>query len=171
MAAEWRSIVGYEGLYEVSSDGLVRSLSRVVRHWQGGTARRPGRVLRPGQNKKGYLMVVLCRDRNEQTRFIARLVAQTFIPNPTRLPQVNHLNGVKADNKVGNLEWTDNSGNQKHAWATGLQPQRRRAECPRGHSMKDAYERPDGEGRMCRTCARERAAARNRLKAKRCCAA
>ena len=78
------------------------------------------RELKSGLNYKGYLQIKL---RGKSYK-IHRLVAETFIPNPDNLPQVNHLDGCKTNNAVSNLEWANNSDNQLHAWANNLQPVR-----------------------------------------------
>ncbi|MEL7418089.1 MAG: NUMOD4 domain-containing protein [Cyanobacteria bacterium J06555_3] len=104
MAEEiWKSIVGYEEIYAVSSLGRVKNLTR-------------GKIRKLGDNTRGYLRVNL--SKNGQSKFFSvhRLVATAFIPNPDRLPQVNHRNGVKTDNRVENLEWVDISKNQKHSY-------------------------------------------------------
>ena len=94
MKEEWKSIAGYEGLYEVSSLGRVRSLKF------GKT-----KVLKPLDNGCGYLYVNLYKNREVKKFKVHRLVAQTFIPNPLGKPQVNHNNEIKTDNRVENLEW------------------------------------------------------------------
>lgn len=93
----WKDIKGYEGLYQVSNLGRVKSLNY----------HRTGReeILLPNQDKYGYLYVNLYKERKRTTKKFHRLVAETFIPNPLKLPQVNHINEDKTDNRVENLEW------------------------------------------------------------------
>ena len=104
----WKDIKDYGGLYKVSDKGNIIGTKRNV-------------MLSPYQNHKGYFIISLTKNSVKKTHSIHRLVAETFIPNPNNLPQVNHKNGIKTCNEVWNLEWTDNSGNQKHAFANGLQ--------------------------------------------------
>jgi hypothetical protein len=105
---EWRPIIGYEGLYEVSDLGNVKSLN------YKGT--RQEKLLKVGKNHKGYLYIILCKKGLKQKNFkVSRLVAKAFIPNPNNLPQVNHLDGDKINNKVENLQWCTNQGNRDHA--------------------------------------------------------
>lgn len=100
---QWRSIPGYEGIYQVSSEGRVKNAY--------------GHVLKPETAKNGYKRVTLFDKKKFQ---VHRLVALAFIPNPDNKEVVNHRNGVKADNRVENLEWVTWSENAKHAYATGL---------------------------------------------------
>lgn len=93
--------------YAVSSDGSIYSLRR-------------GRKLSPKRNWDGYLRVQLWDHGDCQFVSIHRLVAEAFIPNPEGKPFVNHINGVKSDNRVGNLEWCTQKENIGHAWETGL---------------------------------------------------
>lgn len=92
---EWRSVVGYEGLYSVSSDGLV---------WSD----RRKKVLKPSLDKYGYYYHVFSVDGLRKTVKSHRLVAEAFIPNPENKPTVDHLNGNKKDNRVENLAWATN---------------------------------------------------------------
>lgn len=78
------------------------------------------RVLKGWVNSEGYIHYDVINNSEKGHR----LIAQTFLPNPNNYPQVNHINGNKADNRVENLEWCDNAHNQQHAWDTGLQQKR-----------------------------------------------
>lgn len=104
MIEEWKPVVGYEGLYEVSSLGRVRSLDRYVKNNYSYWLRK-GKVLSPEKNKDGYLLVSLCCNGKRYLRTVHRLVAEAFIPNPDNLPEVNHINEDKSNNRVENLEW------------------------------------------------------------------
>ena len=95
----WKDIIGYEGLYQVSSLGRVRSLDRFYYRLH------KGKVLSPTKDRYGYLTVTLNCNGKSKTIKIHRLVAQAFIENPDNLPQVNHKDEVKSNNCVDNLEW------------------------------------------------------------------
>lgn len=105
---KWKSIVGYEGLYEISNYGNVRSLDRFVACCYGSKQFIRGKIISPQPNQHGYLMVSLNKESQRNVHYIHRLVAQAFIPNPNNLPQVNHKDEVKDNNMVDNLEWCDN---------------------------------------------------------------
>lgn len=77
-------------------------------------------ILKPGTSGWGYLQVNLYYDSKHHTRYVHKLIAETFIPNPDNKPKVNHINGIKTDNRVCNLEWVTNSENEKHAYDIGL---------------------------------------------------
>lgn len=107
MNEEWKSVVGYEGLYEVSNLGRVKSLERIAykgkKHSQLFIV--PSKILSPKKTKCGYLAAHLSKDGKDCHIFIHRLVAQAFLPNPEGLPQVNHKDEDKTNNAVWNLEW------------------------------------------------------------------
>lgn len=99
----WKPVVGYEGLYEVSNFGRVRSVDHYVHHYRGGLKVVRGRILKPSFSGTGYLQVRLGAKSNNH--LVHRLVAEAFIPNPDNLPQVNHKDEDKTNNCVENLEW------------------------------------------------------------------
>lgn len=111
---EWRPIAGYEGLYEVSSLGRVRSLDIRVRTYQGTRARR-GRLLRFKPRPDGYKTVSLSRDSKVTDFLVHRLVASAFISNPLSHPEVNHRDFDKTNNQASNLEWCNAGMNRVHS--------------------------------------------------------
>lgn len=116
---EWRSVKGYEGIYEVSNDGRVRRIAGWSNKNNG--YRYPTGELKQN-NVHGYMRVALYK-KGVPTRYsVHRLVASAFLKNPNNLPQVNHKDGNKGNNNVKNLEWVTQSQNMKHARDTGLYP-------------------------------------------------
>jgi hypothetical protein len=115
----WKSIPGYEGLYEVSSYGRVRALDR-VQPGPWGVQLYPGQLKKAYRIPAGYMRVRLSRADKAKTLSVHRLVALAFLPNLPGLEQVNHKNGIKADNRVENLEWCTRRENMQHAFTTGL---------------------------------------------------
>jgi hypothetical protein len=118
----WKDISGYEGKYQVSSVGRVKGVAR--KRAGGGNVKE--RILKPAITENGYYFVTLYIDGIAKRKKIHRLVAQTFIDNPDGKPEVNHINGVKTDNRAENLEWATRSENQTHAVRHGLQTGLRR---------------------------------------------
>lgn len=116
-----RYINGFEGLYKVDRSGNVYSIDKPVKHNYGGIAIKKGKKLKPEVTNAGYLRVLLINHNGDRChKSIHRLVAETYIPNPNNLPQVNHINGNKYDNRVENLEWCTSQYNNRHALSTGL---------------------------------------------------
>ena len=115
---EWKNVIGYEGLYEVSNTGQVRSLDRYVKYSNGRICLHKGKVLSPAKDKYGYLAVVLSCNGKQKTIKIHRLVAQAFIENPDNLPEVNHLDEDKTNNNVDNLEWCTTKYNSNYGHRT-----------------------------------------------------
>lgn len=108
----WKPIKGYEGLYEISSFGNVRSLRRNTTN---------GKIIKSQKTKTGYYRVGLCKNGKLKHYFVHRLVAKAFILNPDNLPQVNHKNECKTDNNVDNLEWCSMLYNVRYG--TGIERQ------------------------------------------------
>lgn len=103
----WKDIQGFEGLYQVSNDGKVRSLDRIINYKDGRARLEKGHKLKPHADKKGYTRVTLCKNNKCKPYLVHRLVAMAFIPNPNNWPQVNHKDENKTNNTVWNLEWCD----------------------------------------------------------------
>ena len=100
----WKPVVGFGGYYEVSNLGRVRSLDG--KKWNGKVwCIKKGRILKLSRCTNDYLFVILSINNKKKQVLIHRLVAEAFIPNPENLPQVNHINENKTDNRVENLEW------------------------------------------------------------------
>lgn len=110
---EWRDIKGYEGLYQVSNKGRVKRLERsyTERNSRKAIHILEEKELKPSKTKKGYLLVVLYKNNERKIKKIHRLVAEAFLENTDNLPQVNHKDECKTNNKVENLEWCDNKYN------------------------------------------------------------
>jgi len=120
----WLDIVGYEGYYQVSNLGRVRSLDRGIyvndeRYSKPRWVRRKGKILGNGVNGTGRRMVILCILGTRKNITVHRLVARHFLPNPNNLPVVNHINHDHVDNRASNLEWCTYSYNTQHAIAAG----------------------------------------------------
>ena len=110
MSEVWRDVAGYEGRYQVSSMGRVKSLERKDR--LGRIVKE--RILKPGVVGSGYLMISLCTGGKQKMFLVHRLVCEAFHENPDNKPQVNHINEDKADNRACNLEWCTCKQNLNH---------------------------------------------------------
>jgi hypothetical protein len=114
----WKAVVGYEGIYEVSNLGRVRSLDRVKigsRH----NSKLKGKLLSLRIINHGYCAVVLYNTNSNISKTVHRIVAEAFIANPEGKKEVNHINLIKDDNRVENLEWCTRSENMIHAGKNG----------------------------------------------------
>lgn len=110
----WRDVKGYKGLYQISSKGRLKSLSRPVRHARGGFRVTKQRIIEPRKGKRGYFVFTLSKEGQSSQRYAHRLIAIAFIPNPEGKPHINHRNGVKDDNRIKNLEWCTHQENHLH---------------------------------------------------------
>ena len=115
---EWKDISDLDGKYQISSFGRVKSLSRVVNLETAQGVKERIRVL--GTNPKGYSVISLCFGHCKMKTFtVHRVVANAFIPNISNLPEINHKNLIKQDNRVINLEWVTSKQNTNHSWRFG----------------------------------------------------
>lgn len=115
----WKDIPEYEGLYKASSHGSIISLDRISYNFRG-QLKLKGKKLKGSLSKTGYKNVFLSKEGVVSCFSIHRLIAELFIPNPYNKDEVNHINGIKTDNRVDNLEWATGSENIKHAFNKGL---------------------------------------------------
>lgn len=115
----WRDIKGYEGYYQVSNLGRVRSLDRYIVNKKGERKHFTERYLTQ-VSRRDYLGVTLSKNDKSKMFSTHILVAKAFIANPENKPEVNHIDGNKQNNKVDNLEWCTRSENELHAYKNGL---------------------------------------------------
>lgn len=109
------------GYLQVSDLGRVKSLARKVKRFGGkGDLNLSERIMKASQRKDGYLNLRACLNGVKTSLRLHRLVAKAFIPNPLGLPEVNHIDGNKSNNRVTNLEWVTGSENVRHSIDTGL---------------------------------------------------
>ena len=120
----WKDVAGYEGVYQVSNLGRVRSVDRLVQYSDGRKYTYKGKMIKLAENKNrgGYLYVRLSHNQRKVLKSLHRLVAETFIENSGNKPEVNHIDGDKGNNKVSNLEWVTSKENSEHAVKNGLIP-------------------------------------------------
>lgn len=157
MAEEWRPVVGHEGAYEVSNQGLIRSLDRrvPVRKDRSITRFAPGVDITPQPSVHGHLYVYV----GGRSRPVHRLVAEAFIPNPDNLPNVLHWNDVPDDNRVENLRWGTQQDNIRDIVRNGNHHWANRTHCIRGHELteENTYKSPSRpRSRDCKKCIKVR---------------
>lgn len=159
MSEEWRPVLGWEELYEVSSEGRVRSLDRLKPNpLTGGMSVIRGRVLRGRVNRGGYRQVTLSGNSRMTTRTVHRMVAQSFIPNPKGHRLVLHGPSGSLDNTVTNLRWGSNSDNMRDKRRDGTDHGLNKTHCPQRHEYTEENTSMEQDGsRKCRECVRKRA--------------
>lgn len=158
MHEEWRPVVGYEGLYEVSSEERVRSLDRLVKSRWGNYRKVTGRYLKTHLDVDGYPIVTLSRDGANKKRKLSRVVAEAFIENPDGLPSVLHRDDIKTNNKLSNLYWGTAIQNAQDALRNGSNFRSSRTHCNRGHEFtpeNTRYRNNRPNSRICITCERD----------------
>jgi hypothetical protein len=148
---EWRPVVGYEGLYEVSSLGRVKSLSRVVR--KGDSHRSvTERILRPGLHQRGYQTVSLWHNGKKSKRNIHQLVLAAFRGVCPEGQVACHNDGNPANNWLDNLRWDTQSNNLRDEVTHGTHPWATKTHCPRKHEYTPENTRTYRGKRHCRKC-------------------
>lgn len=158
---EWRPVVGYEGLYEVSDHGSVRSLDREVKYSNGGVRIHRGRMLRPDRHRNGRLQVCLYRNGKGPQHMVHRLVLEAFVgPCPPGMIGC-HWDDDPDNNHVSNLRWDTISANMQDKVRNGGHHLANLTHCPRGHEYtpENTYigrQANGGTHRKCRACGRER---------------
>lgn len=118
---EWRDITNFEGLYQISNYGRIKSLSRII-HASDRDMYYKDMIMKISKNNRGYYLISLFNTNTFKRYLVHRLVAQAFIPNPDNKPEVNHINPVTkdlCDNRVCNLEWCTSKENSQHSIELG----------------------------------------------------
>lgn len=115
----WKNIPGWEGYYQASNIGRIRSLDRIVYSKEGRKFTFKGKILKPRRNKRGYFYLGLHKGGKIKSCTVHRLIALTFIPNPLNYPQVHHRDDNQVDNNVNNLKWGTISQNSHDAIKNG----------------------------------------------------
>lgn len=156
---QWRPIPGYEGIYEASNTGRIRSLDHETTASNGVIRRYEGKVLTQTAFKTGHLQVKLTKNGQQNTRWVHQLVLEAFAGTRTTGQVVRHLNDIPGDNRLENLAYGTQSENMWDLARNGGNNQRRRTHCPHGHLLtapnlaksfaKKGY-------RACLACARAR---------------
>lgn len=119
MSEVWKDVKGYEGYYQVSNKGRVRSVDRIIKMGKI-TGKVKGKILKIQNDGHGYGQVSLSREGKYKSYKVHRLVAEHFVPNPNNLKHVNHIDGDKTNNNADNLEWVTQKENNQHAWDNDL---------------------------------------------------
>jgi len=114
---KWKDIPGFEGYYEVSNYGRVRSWKGINQY----SGKRKSPSIMKLRNRRGYMCVDILHQKKHHYFSVHRIVANVFVPNPKNKPEVNHIDGNKTNNSFKNFEWVTSSENQQHSFGLGLQ--------------------------------------------------
>ena len=153
---EWRPVVGYEGLYEVSDLGRVKALARKRTHYSGVDSQFPEKIQAQTPNDSGHLITHLTSEKGKRSgKLVHRLVAEAFLGSePEGKPLVLHWDDSPVNNHLSNLRWGNSSENQRDAIRNGLNPRANMVACFRGHEYTDdsTYWVKERTSRHCKIC-------------------
>lgn len=144
----WKDVIGYENQYMVSSVGRILSKKRLVIRDLFGSYTRNEKISVGSKNKDGYMRRSFYNNTAWKMLFIHRVVAMAFIPNPDNKPCVNHINGIKSDNRVENLEWCTYKENAIHAFMSGLHNSTDLVDSPFYNPQKTCIQKYDINGNL-----------------------
>ena len=127
----WKDIKDYEGLYQVSNLGNVRSLDMIImqlHYWSKKYVKHiyKGRLLKGSKNSNGYKVITLHKGKKTEKKLLHKIIAETFIPNPNNYNYINHKDNNPSNNNVNNLEWCTQSYNIKYAYEKGNKTQQKK---------------------------------------------
>lgn len=126
----WKDVKGYEGLYQISNFGIVKSCARIIIRNNGTNLTLSGKVKTPSTTKNGYYYVALWNRNKHKHALLHRILSIAFIPNPENKKEVNHKDGNKKNNSLENLEWVTHQENGMHSYKMGMTPK------PTGNNKK-----------------------------------
>lgn len=154
MSEEWRPVPGYEGAYEVSNRGEVKSIRRVVDKKNGSTQTIPERIVAPSTTNSGHRFCALWKGNKRKRVYIHRMVAMAFLGGPPDSQEVCHNDGDPQNNFVENLRWGTRSENMRDEVIAGRHWQTAKTHCKHGHefTIENTIIRKGGRGRTCRKC-------------------
>ena len=144
----WKDIKNYEGYYQISNYGNVRSLDRIDELGRLIKGREKVKQKQHYNKDNCYLNIILYKNGQKQRFYIHRLVAEAFIPNPDNKPQVNHISGIKTKNIVSNLEWCTRSENIKHSFKLGLSHSNFKTKSGDKHHFYGKHHKEDAKRKM-----------------------
>lgn len=163
MSESWAPVEGFEGYYEVSDAGRVRSLTRNVEGVDGRVTRIQGKILKPSRMQTGHMWLALYRDGLPSYRAVYHLVLRAFVGPAPVGAEGCHRNGDPSNNSVANLRWGTRSTNVLDSVEHGTHGMSRRTHCPSNHEYteENIYRAPSRpNARYCRACIRARGQAR-----------
>lgn len=154
MIEEWRAIPGWEGYYEASSQGRIRSVDRVI-ETKTGPQRYKSKIISPALEKSGHLRVNLMRNGKPHTQRVHRLVLMTFCGHPPEGMEACHWNDIGSDNRLENLRWGTRSDNTYDKVRNGNHLNAKKTHCKNGHEFNEKNTKITCRGtRACNSCDR-----------------
>ena len=151
----WKPVPGYEGFYSVSDLGRVRSDKRTIVDKNGHSRRIPGAIITPEKKSSGYLIVRLCKNHDQNKRYVHRIVLETFVGEAPAGMQACHWNDDKEDNRLENLRWGTPNENMFDRVRNGIHHNAVKTHCKWGHEFtpENTVPQSNGKNRQCKTCA------------------